>query len=113
MSNGIEAPLLIFDSGTVDISADEALGGTATEEVGRRAIDVAQSFLIRELCNGPRPQKEMMEMAEAELINLKTLRKAKEKLCIKSVKTTGKNGIWLWQLPTAGLQSNMPQGAPS
>lgn len=32
VSNEIEAPLLVFDSGTVDISADEALDGSSSED---------------------------------------------------------------------------------
>lgn len=113
VSKGIEAPLLLFEDGTVEITADEALAGGASTDTGPRAIDDATTFLVRVLRGGPRWKNEIAEQAEAEMINEKTLRKAKQQLGIVSVKAKGKNGGWKWHLPPAGLTSNMPQGAPS
>ena len=113
VSNEIEAPLLVFEHGAVATTADEALTGEASNDTGARAIDDATSFLIRELRDGPQPQKELVEHAEVELISLKTLRNAKKKLGVVAEKAKGKNSGWLWRLPPAGLMSNMPQNAPS
>lgn len=113
VSNEIEAPLLVFEHGVVAMTADEALTGEVSNDNGVRAIDDATSFLVRELRGGPKPAKEIADQAEAEMINVKTLRKAKQQLGIISIKEKGKNGGWNWLLPSAALMSNMPKGAPS
>lgn len=82
VSNNIEAPLLEFEPGTVDITADEVLSGQYVKDSGLRAIDQATAFLIRELRNGPKLKTYIAEKAEAELISGKSLRNAKEKLAI-------------------------------
>lgn len=108
LPSGITAPCVVFEPGTVEITADEALSRSNPSSRGESATDVAESFLLHHLRPGPVPATEMEERAQEAGIAPKTLRKAKENLCVISRKETGQNGHWVWSLPLSGTRVNMP-----
>lgn len=113
LPNGIPAPYLEFEPGTVEITADEALGQGGGSGRGGSALQDASLFIIEQLRGGPVPAAEMQRRAEQEGIARKTLRKAQADLGVISRKDTGANGVWIWSLPQSGLMSKMPQHAPT
>jgi hypothetical protein len=52
--------------------------------------------LRRALGNGPRPAAEIRKQLWA---SKHTVRQAKKRLCIQSVRISGRGGFWLWELP--------------
>lgn len=102
LANGIRAPFLEFEVGTVDITADEALAQTSGSGSRGSAVDEASLFLVQHLQSGPVSAKEMEELAVGAGISRKTLRKAHVELGVISRKETGKNGSWIWSLPLRG-----------
>jgi putative DNA primase/helicase len=83
----------------------DAVDGTArellemAEDNGRtsNALDDAIEFLKVELCNGPVSSKEMIKRANDAGHSIATIRRAKHKLGIESVKDSYQ-GEWLWSL---------------
>src|SRR5690606_6019766 len=63
LQNGIRAPFLEFEKGTVDTTADEALAQASGSGNRGSALDDAKSFLIEHLQSGPVPAKEMEDLA--------------------------------------------------
>lgn len=108
LNNGIRAPFLEFEIGTVDITADEALSRASGSGSKGSALGDAKLFLIEHLQSGPLPAKEVEGLAIGAGISLKTLRRAREELCIIPRKETGPNGRSIWSLPLGGAKSNMP-----
>lgn len=102
LQNGIRAPFLEFETGTVDITADEALSQASGSGNKGSALDDAKIFLVEHLQSGPVPAKEMEDLAMGAGISRKTLRKAHVELGVTSRKETGKNGGWIWALPLRG-----------
>lgn len=100
LNNGLRAPFLEFENGTVDITADEALAqASGSRRSGGSALEDATLFLAEHLEFGPMPAKEMGDLAMAAGISRKTLRKAYVELGVISRKDAGKNGGWIWSLP--------------
>ena len=108
LPGGINAPHVVFEPGTVEITADEALSQSNASARGGSALDDAKNFIIEQLRDGPVSATEMKERAEEEGIASKTLRKAREELCVIPRKETGQNGPWVWSLPLTEIQPNMP-----
>jgi hypothetical protein len=84
-----------------DVDADFALGATTghLEAPGER--EEATEFLRGELAAGPQPALQVMKAAAALGISLITLKRAKKDLGIVSRREGfGKDGRWLWVLPT-------------
>ena len=102
LDNGIRAPYLEFENGTVDITADEALAQAGGSGSRGSALSDAKSFLVDILQSGPLPAKEIEAQAIGAGIARKTLRKAREELCIITRKDTGLNGRSIWSLPLSG-----------
>jgi hypothetical protein len=92
----IIAPYIEFDPGYVDVTATEAMHA-ANEFKSPGAKERAKTLLRDLLAGGPMAQKEIEEMAKAEDIGERTLRKVKRQLRIKSTKQPG--GKWVWELP--------------
>jgi hypothetical protein len=92
----IIAPYVEFDSGYVDVTATEAMHA-ANEFKSPGAKERAKTLLRDLLAGGPIAQKEIEEMAKAEDIGERTLRKAKRQLRVKSTKQP--DGKWVWELP--------------
>ncbi|MFT5328938.1 MAG: putative DNA primase/helicase [Parasphingorhabdus sp.] len=108
LPNGIRAPYLEFQPGTVDMTADEALNqGGASGRAGS-ALDDAKLFLIEQLSEGPLPALEVVDRAKDEGIASKTLRNARVELGVATRKETGKNGRSIWSLPLSRMKANMP-----
>jgi hypothetical protein len=97
LSNGITAPYIEFEKGTVGITADEVLS-SATQ--GRKPIsrNEAEEFLRRELQLGPVLAETLFEKANNEGISNVTLRRAKKELDIVDAKQ-GFQGKSMWMLP--------------
>jgi len=98
LPDGIEAPYIVFDEGTIDISADEAIGEGSPQR-DQSQFDAARQFLIEELRNGPVPSKLLFERAAEQRISEKTLRRAQKELGVKSKKNAQFQGGWIWELP--------------
>jgi putative DNA primase/helicase len=108
LPNGIRAPYLEFQPGTIDVTADEALSQSSAANRGGSALNDAKDFILEQLRDGPVPATEVKERAEEEGIASKTLRKAREELCVIHRKETGQNGRWVWSLPLRGTDANVP-----
>ncbi len=103
LDNGIRAPFLEFEEGTVDITADEALSQASGSGSNKgSALEDAKLFLVEHLQSGPMPAKETGALAVEAGIARKTLRKAYIELGVISRKETGRNGGWIWSLPLRG-----------
>jgi hypothetical protein len=95
----IAAPRVIWDQGTVNISADEALAAAKPRKSRDEAQSKVQEFLKEMLSDGrPVEEKIIREYGEQRGFTIKQLRTAKEKLGIESEKT-GFDGGWKWVLP--------------
>ncbi len=86
-----------WDSEGVPMTADEAMQTDHTQR-SISAVDQAADWLRETLTEGPKPATEIFELAAAEAISKKTLRRAREELGIKPVKL-GMNDGWMWSLP--------------
>ncbi|MES2930969.1 MAG: AAA family ATPase [Patescibacteria group bacterium] len=98
-----KAPMIVWENEVVDIPVEEALAPVESPEE-HSATDEAKVFLIYSLKNGPRRADEVQKEARSAGITPKPLRSAKEKLGIKSQKTSNfTGGFWVWQLPEDAL----------
>jgi hypothetical protein len=86
-----------------------ALLSTVDDETRSRAEE-AEAFLVGELAAGAVPQKELFREARAAGIADKTLRRAKERLGVKSEKS-GFEGGWVW-VRSEGGQRPWPPSQP-
>jgi putative DNA primase/helicase len=99
-TSGILAPMIIWDTIAVRMSAEEALAGSA-DGSSAPARDEAENFLRDILADGPVPAKKIKaEVREAELV-WRTIRRAKEAIGV-TVRKTGVDGGWEWSLPEGG-----------
>lgn len=76
-------------------------------------LETACSLLREELADAPRPEAELESLAKAQGISRATLRRAKKMLDVLSDKVgVGKDGYWVWKLPTASKGAHeAPEGA--
>ena len=94
----ISAPYIVWHTQHIEITANEAMAAAGGHTAKREATD----FLRERLGTGPGYADEVIEEAEQNGINQKTLKRAKKDLGIRSRKETGKlGGKWIWELPTA------------
>ena len=95
----ITAPRVVWDTGTVDISADDALAAGAPAKRGDKPDEVVQ-FLGELLCANkkPIPVQEIMAAAAQRGFSEWQVKNAKEKLAVKSAKNDFGAG-WTWQMP--------------
>lgn len=98
LPNGIEAPYIVFEEGTINISADEAIGDGAPQR-DHSQIDAAKRFLTEELRQGPVPTKTLFERASDQRISQKTLRRAQKELGVSAKKNPKFQGEWIWEFP--------------
>lgn len=103
---GIKAPdgaaLVVWESGTVSVNADEVLACFEDAE-GRGARREAESWLGQMLANGPLAVRKIKSEADAAGLAWATVRRAKDDLGVMA----GKDGFdegWSWRLPA-------PEGA--
>ncbi|AZO12535.1 AAA family ATPase [Mesorhizobium sp. M3A.F.Ca.ET.080.04.2.1] len=104
---GIVAPYVHWAE-KKQMTADEAIGYRNDTKPGPKTAkkDRAAALLRRMLRDGPVAMTELVRFAEAEGIGRDTLDNAKNQIGVKSNKTPGKNGAWLWYLP--GRQEELP-----
>jgi hypothetical protein len=95
----IWAPYLVWGQSYVDITATEAMKAEADGRKGRDDLRDAIDFLKAALANGPMKHDEITRDAKANGISERTLRRAKAKLSIESVKPDGAKAEWIWTLP--------------
>jgi hypothetical protein len=98
LPNGIGTSRVVFEPGTVEISAAELLQGqseSSAQDSG--AVGEAEEFLKQNLAGGPRPAKDVEKDAKAAWVSKRTLMRARRNLKVKSRKSSG--GSWLLSLP--------------
>ena len=64
LSNGIEAPCIVFSDEVVNITADEVLGALGTKSSDNSAAHAAEEFLHEELKNGAVLANELIARAK-------------------------------------------------
>ncbi len=102
-------PAICWESGTVDMNADDAIRreNDAPGEDGRSAVQGARTWLQEALADGPLPSTEILRHAQAEGIAKRTLDRAKQRLGVRSLRDgTGENAAWLWALPAAAAATS-------
>ncbi len=92
------APMIAWEDDPVFIDASSAL--EAAHPVRASKMGEAKSWLTEELAHGPMAQKELESRAARAHIARRTIRRAKKALDVNSIKSTGANGDWLWELPS-------------
>ena len=91
----------------VEGSARELLAEPDNRDIGKQnssALDDAKEFLLELLSNGALPQKQIKADAEGASHSWATVRRAKEELSIKAIKTS--SGAWEWKLPGNMLKNH-------
>jgi hypothetical protein len=109
-------------NGTAYVAWEGATAHTAKqllampEEDGERgARDEAADILRQSLAMGPRPAKEITDVAAKAGISAKTLRTAREKLGVRARREGGlaDEGHWMWELPGLEPQGTEPPKMPA
>jgi hypothetical protein len=98
VGDGIDAPYVEFESGTVDVTADEAVASTAADGEARSATAEAAEFLLDVLGDEPLPAKEVFRRGADVGISKRTLERAKKEVGVQTLKQ-GMGGGWLWYVP--------------
>ncbi len=98
-----DPPTIRWEDGPVSMTADELLAAQGDDE-SQSEIEEAMGFLQAELAEGPRPAREIEQAAKAALISQSTLKRAKKRLRVESVKISMGSG-WEWKLPEEDHQS--------
>jgi len=106
----LTAPALNWEDTVVTMTADEALAEDTTQD-GRKSesLEIAKNLIQEMLKEGPRAIGEIEKRAKELGISEKTLRNAKNKMGIKSVKSGGPGAPWLW---TFGEGTGYAHGKP-
>jgi hypothetical protein len=112
------APSLVFRLGTAPNGTARVIwGGTSSLSAGdvlkeppdpeeKSALSEAKEFLMQELKDGPVAAKRVKKDAGSADISERTLKRAKQALCVASHKES--DGSWIWSLP-----DKVAEGAPS
>ena len=72
----------------------------AASRSNKTAKREAREFLLERLETGPVNSADIIEEAKQEGIAVKTLRRAKKELGVKSRRQGGTNGTWFWESPS-------------
>lgn len=83
--------------GECNYTANQILN-TEKNSDNQSTIEAAEQFLKNELMFGSKPTKHIIKKAEENGFSESTVRRAKEKLNIKSSRKGGSDGQWLWNL---------------
>jgi hypothetical protein len=95
-------------TGKLELAADDLLRPHTLAE-DRAAIDEAQDFLAAILAAGPKPSKEVLKQAREAGISVRTLRRAKSSLGIRSERESTHNqgaGLWAWSLCSSSIPND-------
>lgn len=98
LPGGINAPRIVWD-GSVDISADFAVEATRNGDTKPSVVDAAKEFLEDNLFDKPMLQSKLKTLAEKAGLSWISVKRAKKKLDIKSVKQDEKPYKWEWHFP--------------
>lgn len=99
-AQGYELKDGFFWTGISTLTASELLSNEIQHSKEVNKLEEATTWLIEQLQNGPCEKKDLLELADDVGIKKMTLRRAAERLEVKSYKKPGeKNGPWLWELP--------------
>jgi len=105
-------PSIRWESGAVDMTADDAIrreNGDADDR-GATAVEQAVAWLRETLAEGALPSADVLARARAQGIRQRTLERAKEQLGVRSRRRGGQgNALWHYELP--GLFAPMPERA--
>jgi putative DNA primase/helicase len=111
VAGGIETSRVVFEPGSVTVSAAELLRGQQQTDDERGAVDEAVDFLREYLKDGPLTSKSMEKAAKDAGIAARTIERARAKLKIKARKSDV-TGAWLISLPdTDHRQDRQPPNA--
>jgi putative DNA primase/helicase len=96
----IHAPYIEWGSEHINVSATEAMQaeGAAAGSSRAGAREDAKKLLQELLATGPAAKKDIEDAAEANLISIATLRRAKQDLGVEATKDSF-SGPWKWRLP--------------
>jgi putative DNA primase/helicase len=94
----IETSCVVWESGTVTVTADEAMVRQCDPEE-RNDIEDAKEFLRDLLADGPVSSRRIRADAEGSGYSWRTIQRAKKAVGIEAVKE-GMKGAWVWKLPT-------------
>jgi len=108
----IQAPRIEWESGTIDVTADEALQAAADDMEDRGAKADAIDFLRAELEYGRVEADEILKRGRKAGHSERTLKRAKAELKITSKR---ESHVWYWSLPKRAAaadskDANPPQG---
>ncbi|MBF0437298.1 MAG: AAA family ATPase [Magnetococcales bacterium] len=99
LPSGIETSKVVWEPGSVTLTADEVLAAQCASQEERTQLDEAKEFLADLLQHGPVEATKIKNDARGAGISERTLNRAKTALKIKSRKEWG-TGKWKWGLPT-------------
>jgi hypothetical protein len=102
--------LMVGDADRVTVTADEALAAASGETDGG-ALAEAKDVLRDLLVGGPLPAKDVQRQAKEVGISEATLRRAKDALGARAVRSGGlaSGGKWVWELPDPRRCSRSPK----
>jgi putative DNA primase/helicase len=95
----INTSRIFWQTDLVNMNADEVLG-LLRQAKSRPKTEDAKAWLKEFLSNGPVQQHKIQEAAEEMGFNWSTIRVAKTELRVRSERQGGRNGGWVWKLPT-------------
>jgi putative DNA primase/helicase len=108
----IWAPCVKWDDVPVTMSADEAMAAIAGGVEGKSTLEEAKRFLTSLLTHGAMSAKDVKGAADAHMISLATLRRAKSALGVDvSREGFGPGSAVIWSLPSIGAQHPSENGA--
>ncbi len=109
LENGIETSRIVWQSGTIDKSADEVLAAIHTitpNDAPKR--NEAKNFLCEVLSDGPLPAKEIKRQANEAGITWRTVERAKTKLLVTTTRNGfGKDAFYEWSLPNTKAENTI------
>jgi len=93
---------LVWHPQHVEITANEAMQAAGGSSVAQEA----KEFLREKLESGPKKAEYLIEEAGQEGIGVRTLKRIKKELGIRSRREGGSSGTWFWELPTTAKGAN-------